>query len=320
MRTIRSAVVAMERIAGHSEYSHSHMLEISPYRETLHACIRLHSHPGSGALLQFHLFMHLTHLLRRGAMSGERYGCNGWIPHTPGSMNIYGSEGPFSLSRPLGLHSLDTGTLISMVQLSGNPTSVEAHGLPPHHCVRQNIEIETLCCAFTRLLTKHLMVPDDCISYVWGHVRQTSCDKVVTVAVIFNSLQDGVSSILQDDDNWEKCFICASPCEDADAPYSTHSREGNCLECGPCSLCDYCSFPMADGSPKCLYCFEPEDICYFKKTYSAHVLRARMLTAWLDWSSGSEFAAVEGQLPVGFIQRRRATHREEHGEGYEKLP
>ena len=241
MRTIRSAVVAMERIAGHSEYSHSHMLEISPYRETLHACIRLHSHPGSGALLQFHLFMHLTHLLRRGAMSGERYGCNGWIPHTPGSMNIYGSEGPFSLSRPLGLHSLDTGTLISMVQLSGNPTSVEAHGLPPHHSVRQNIEIETLCYAFTRLVTKHLMVPDDCISYVWGHVRQTSCDKVVTVAVIFNSLQEGVSSILQDDDNWEKCFICASPCEDADAPYSTHSREGNCLECNPCSCLLYTS-------------------------------------------------------------------------------
>ena len=130
----------------------------------------------------------LTHAKLKGAMSGERYGCNGWIPHTPGSMNIYGSEGPFSLSRPLGLHSLDTGTLISMVQLSGNPTSVEAHGLPPHHCVRQNIEIETLCYAFTRLVTKHLMVPDDCISYVWGHVRQTSCDKVVTVAVIFKKL------------------------------------------------------------------------------------------------------------------------------------
>ena len=286
MRTIRSAVVAMERIAGHSEYSHSHMLEISPYRETLHACIRLHSHPGSGALLQFHLFMHLTHLLRRGAMSGERYGCNGWIPHTPGSMNIYGSEGPFSLSRPLGLHSLDTGTLISMVQLSGNPTSVEAHGLPPHHCVRQNIEIETLCCAFTRLLTKHLMVPDDCISYVWGHVRQTSCDKVVIVAVIFNSIQeeviDKMTTIAEGFAAPLKCFICASPCEDADAPNSTHSREENCLECEPCYLCEYCRFSMADGSPKCLFCCDKRDRCYIQEMYPGCELRVRMLTAYLD--------------------------------------
>ena len=219
-------------------------------------------------------------------MSGERYGCNGWIPHTPGSMNIYGSEGPFSLSRPLGLHSLDTGTLISMVQLSGNPTSVEAHGLPPHHCVRQNIEIETLCCAFTRLLTKHLMVPDDCISYVWGHVRQTSCDKVVIVAVIFNSIQeeviDKMTTIAEGFAAPLKCFICASPCEDADAPNSTHSREENCLECEPCYLCEYCRFSMADGSPKCLFCCGQRDRCYIQEMYPGCELRVRMLTAYLD--------------------------------------
>ena len=240
----------------------------------------------SSSSSSFHLVMHLTHLLRRGAMSGERYGCNGWIPHTHGSMNIYGSEGPFSLSRPLGLHSLDTGTLISMVQASGNPTSVEAHGLPPHHCVRQNIEIETLCCAFTRLLTKHLMVPDDCISYMWGHVRQTSCDKVVIVAVIFNSIQeeviDKMTTIAEGFAAPLKCFICASPCEDADAPNSTHSREENCLECEPCYLCEYCRFSMADGSPKCLFCCGQRDRCYIQEMYPGCELRVRMLTAYLD--------------------------------------
>ena len=119
--------------------------------------------------------------------------------------------------------------------------------------------------------------------YIYIYV---SCDKVVIVAVIFNGIQeeviDKMTTIAEGFAAPLKCFICASPCEDADAPNSTHSREENCLECEPCYLCEYCRFSMADGSPKCLFCCGQRDRCYIQEMYPGCELHVRMLTAYLD--------------------------------------
>ena len=107
--------------------------------------------------------------------------------------------------------------------------------------------VDAVSTAVARLITRHLRIPNECLSLVWSKPQYHQ----VIVTIVLTPLSEHDYAMLQDDADsaggWA-CLVCCQPCHDAD---DDDTRELNCVECCPCFLCDRCRVTTPSGASMC---------------------------------------------------------------------
>ena len=127
-----------------------------------------------------------------------------------------------------------------------------------------------------RLITKHLAIPNECLSLVWSKPQDHHVQ--VTIVLIPRSEESPDYLDVQTGSRGGcTCMVCCHPCKDADDDPDPKARERNCVECHPCNLCDRCRVTMANGTSKCYLCLGPEDLSFLEERHSNDIIRLRVL-------------------------------------------
>ena len=177
-----------------------------------------------------------------------------WKISPEGAYNKWGSEGPCSLSRPARLNEVAARVPINIWLVSGSPVIKELHGLPPEITLTEKSDVEVVTLMMARLVSRHLGVPEDCLSFTWrtSYATNGSCTgyNVMMVLVALSDTTwerlDKERCALFDEGGPPYCFVCLGECDDADYPNPRGAtRKSNCIECEPCFFmrtvqCVYC--------------------------------------------------------------------------------
>ena len=162
---------------------------------------------------------------------------------------------------------------------------MDLFGLPAIHKVKNETDVTTVALAFARIASNKLKVPVKCFTFLWNypHRCQTTGERLIDVTLNIHILDDELRETMEEG-NDHKCFMCYSACEDADEPKATTTREWNCAECMPCSLCPDCRIILDDGTARCLDCMTTEDIPRVRDHGTARdVYRRRVIVPEIDW-------------------------------------
>ena len=188
-------------------------------------------------------------------------------------MNKFGSEGPFQLTKPSSLKSIDSGMTIRFLRISGEPAKQSDFGIHSEWMTNKSETVEANSTAVAKLITKRLAIPNECLSLVWSRPQ----DQHVILTIVLTPLSDEDWEMLDAEVEMKHnpaCMVCFQPCRDAD---DDDSREQNCVECIPCFLCDRCRVTTTNGTPKCYLCLGPEDRSFLEEAHSNHMFRLRVL-------------------------------------------
>ena len=190
-----------------------------------------------------------------------------------GVMNKFGSEGPFQLTKPSSLKSIESGMTILFVRMNGGPAKQSDFGIHSEWMIFQSETVEAISTAVAKLITKRLAIPNECLSLVWSRPQ----DQHVILTIVLTPLSQEDWEMLSEEARMKQnpgCIVCSQPCHDAD---DDDSRELNCVACTPCFLCDRCRVITTNGEPLCYLCLGPQDRSFLEETHSNHMLRLRVL-------------------------------------------
>ena len=188
----------------------------------------------------------------------------------------------FQLTKPSSLESIDSGMTIRFIKVNGDPAEKSDFGISSEWTTSSCETVDAVSTAVARLITRHLRIPNACLSLVWSKPQ----DHHVIVTVVLTPVSDGALS------HWEPpagsrgcctCMVCCHPCDDADDdPDDPWARAGlNCAECHPCSLCGRCRVTMDNGTSKCYLCLGPEDQSFLEERHSNDMIRLRVLAPYI---------------------------------------
>ena len=119
----------------------------------------------------------------------------------------------FQLTKPISLESIDSGMTIRVMTVNGEPAS--EFGLPTVWLTDSCETVVSLSAGIARQITKHLAIPNECVSLVWSKPR----DHHVMVAIVMTPLSEhGWDMLREDADSTGRsaCMVCWQPCHDAD--------------------------------------------------------------------------------------------------------
>ena len=179
----------------------------------------------------------------------------------------------FQLTKPISLESIDSGMTIRVMTVNGEPAQASDFGIPSDWLTDSCETVVSLSAGIARQITKHLAIPNECLSLVWSRPQ----DHTVIVTLVLTPLSDHGWDMLREDaesTGREACMVCWQPCVDAD---DYLARELNCKECEPCNLCDRCRAITPSGTPICYLCLQPEARSFLEARPSQHRIRLRLL-------------------------------------------
>ena len=224
-----------------------------------------------------------AHKIRPSLSSG---GGRGWKTEVEGTFNAYGSEGPAAMIAPCGTVTLPAGSLITLRQQSGGAPDPDRFGLPATYEVTDRTDLSVVALAFAGVARRTLGVPDDCFTFVWDKPvpRPAEEGSLIDVLLVVQAFSDDLAEEMSDPLD-DECCICHSPCEDADEPASSASRDANCARCHPCYLCGRCRLELEDGTACCLDCMEQKDVAVVREHGTpTEVYRRTVLVPQINWS------------------------------------
>lgn len=147
---------------------------------------------------------------------------------------------------PRGLHTIRAGTILCVHKMGGGEDKSSFSW-----SVIEDCGIDVLSVFLTKALCRHYKLPTPCFQLVWNRPGESQGECTVTCTYILKPLEDDADSAPEAD-----CFICWSPCADAD---DTDSRSDNCCRCNPCWLCKDCSVKIK-GKACCYSCLMVHEI------------------------------------------------------------
>ena len=187
---------------------------------------------------------------------------------------------PFSVTRPANYVTISAGHIVRcQTMCSGAPTSLALHGVPPEYVLHEERAVDLECFALTHLITRHLTIPDECLSFV----LQPSCMRglcSLTINIVFQGLSEEAWErlcFLPNGEDRECCYICTTPCTEVP---SWEESGKNCCRCHPSNLCELCKihFPCGvHGWFVCYHCLEQAEISNISKVSEIHMLRINLL-------------------------------------------
>ena len=199
-------------------------------------------------------------------------------------------------------------------------TDITVHGLVGDVVVawhtRHSLDVEVASIALQKVIAKKRRVPRRCVSLTWSKIVQNSDGlKSVSVEYVLTPLCEYETEDFGD----ANCFCCDDPCEDADDfPWTSRSREDNCIRCVPCYLCEECRVRIAAGWC-CLYCLELSDVAdpWSDEFHRLQYVLPDTVRAWRNiWNFASFAKRLSGrnkircrstlqddpdEIPAGFI-------------------
>ena len=147
-----------------------------------------------------------------------------------------------------------------MQQLELNSTIVLSKGLTGEIYFQSQVATKTskkhVEEAAIDVISKYELIPRRCVRLMWS----TGGALQYNVSVILRKIKGFVYA------SDTECFICGDPCEDADS-LSECTREANCKDCSPDTLCTGCSVPWAYNINRCLACIDDLDIRFAPENY-----------------------------------------------------
>ena len=185
----------------------------------------------------------------------------------------------FLLSKPRSLESIDSGMTIRFIKVNGDPAEKSDFGIPSEWTTNSCETVDAVSTAVARLITRHLRIPNECLSLVWSKPQ----DHHVLVTIVLTPLSEESAEEVYDWDMYTgsrggcACMVCCQPCDDADTDDDPRASELNCVKCIPCFLCDRCRVTMPGGTSRCYLCVGPEDRSFLEERHSNHIIRLRVL-------------------------------------------
>ena len=141
---------------------------------------------------------------------------------------------PALLARPASFTHLEVGDVVQLTLANGHAVDTSLHGAPLDYVVRERTDVDTLTFAFVLLVSRHLHVPEDCVSFIWEPGRRRTDASSTTHAAILkmspvpDTHWPGKESI--DDDS---CAVCALGTLDR---LSWEQSDAMCPRCTPMYL------------------------------------------------------------------------------------
>ena len=121
----------------------------------------------------------------------------------------------FQLTKPISLESIDSGMTIRFIKVNGDPAEKSDFGISSEWTTNSCETVDAVSTAVARLITRHLRIPNECLSLVWSKPQ----DHHVIVTIVLTPLSaEHAYDMLQDLDSaggWA-CLVCCQPCADAD--------------------------------------------------------------------------------------------------------
>ena len=161
---------------------------------------------------------------------------------------------------------------IRFVRINGEPANQSDFGIPSEWMTNSCETVDAVSTAVAMLITKHLAIPNECLSLVWSRPQYQH----VIVTIVLTPLSEHDWDMLTEEVELKAnsaCMVCCQPCHDA---YGDDTRELNCVACYPCFLCDRCRVTTRNGNPKCYLCLGPEDRSFLEEAHSNHMFRLRV--------------------------------------------
>ena len=150
-------------------------------------------------------------------------------------------------------------------------------GIPSEWMTNSCETVDAASTAVARLITRHLRIPNECLSLVWSKPQ----DHHVQVTIVLTPRSEESPDYLDVQTGSRggcNCMVCCHPCKDADDdPNPCRARLRNCVVCNPCSLCARCRVSLPNGTSKCYLCLGPEDLSFLEERHSNDIIRLRVL-------------------------------------------
>ena len=182
----------------------------------------------------------------------------------------------FLLTKPRSLESIDSGMTIRFIKVNGDPAEKSDFGISSEWTTSSCETVDAVSTAVARLITRHLRIPNECLSLVWSKPQ----DHHVIVTIVLTPLSEHAYEMLQDGADsaggWA-CLVCCQPCPDADDDDTGDGRTRNYEACEPCFLCGRCRVTTPNGTSMCYLCLGPEDRSVLEDRHSNHIIRLRVL-------------------------------------------
>ena len=74
----------------------------------------------------------------------------------------------FQLTKPISLESIDSGMTIRFIKVNGDPADKSDFGISSEWTTNSCETVDAVITAAGRLITKHLAIPNECLSLVWS--------------------------------------------------------------------------------------------------------------------------------------------------------
>ena len=101
----------------------------------------------------------------------------------------------FQLTKPSSLESIDSGMTIRFIKVNGEPAKESDFGIPSEWMTNSCETVDAVSTAVARLITKHLAIPNECLSLVWSKPQ----DHHVIVAIVLTPLSEHGWDMLRED-------------------------------------------------------------------------------------------------------------------------
>ena len=181
----------------------------------------------------------------------------------------------FQLTKPISLESIDSGMTIRFIKVNGDPAEKSDFGISSEWTTSSCETVDAVSTAVARLITRHLRIPNECLSLVWSKPQ----DQHVHVTIVLTPRSEKSPDYLDVQTGSRggcNCMVCCHPCKDADDdPNPCRARLRNCVVCNPCSLCARCRVTLPNGTYKCYLCLGPEDLSFLEERHD--IIRLRVL-------------------------------------------
>ena len=148
---------------------------------------------------------------------------------------------------PRGLHTIRAGNIVCAHKMGGGEDKSSFSW-----SVIEDCGIDVLSVSLTKVLCRHYKLPTPCFQLFWNRPEESQGECAVTCTYILKPLEDDADSAPEAD-----CFICWSPCADADDTY--YSSSVTCERCFPIWLCKDCSVKIK-GRECCYACLTVHEI------------------------------------------------------------
>ena len=135
-------------------------------------------------------------------------------------VSIGEGAGHFQVTKPRDLKILDPATTVHFLRVSGEPATSEL-GISPTWITKSIEDVEVISTATAGLISRHMSIPCDCVSLIWG----TPLNDQVNVTVVLTPLSDEIRDAYHEASDHVQgrchveqpiCMSCCQYCHDAD--------------------------------------------------------------------------------------------------------